>query len=80
MHALLLNMMYWYNWYLLPLQSPDGSQPSEEEPVPEKTKRSRKDSSAYWKSLATRENKNDISFRPRKVRAAAKHECSSMVT
>ncbi|XP_021395952.2 ankyrin repeat and EF-hand domain-containing protein 1 [Lonchura striata] len=49
-------------------ESPDGSQPSEEEPVPEKTKRSRKDSSAYWKSLATRENKNDISFRPRKVR------------
>nr|XP_030124660.3 ankyrin repeat and EF-hand domain-containing protein 1 isoform X2 [Taeniopygia guttata] len=48
-------------------ESSDGSQPSEEEPVPEKTKRSRKDSSAYWKSLATRENKNDISFRPRKI-------------
>ncbi|RLW07057.1 hypothetical protein DV515_00004204, partial [Chloebia gouldiae] len=48
-------------------ESLDGSQPSEEEPVPEKTKRSRKDSSAYWKSLATRENKNDISFRPRKI-------------
>ncbi|NWH96738.1 ANKE1 protein, partial [Tichodroma muraria] len=47
--------------------SPDISQPSEETPVPEKTKRSRKDSAAYWKSLATRENKNDISFRPRKI-------------
>ncbi|NXA83873.1 ANKE1 protein, partial [Thryothorus ludovicianus] len=47
--------------------SPDGSQASEETPVPEKLKRSRKDSAAYWKSLATRENKNDISFRPRKV-------------
>ncbi|NXT15038.1 ANKE1 protein, partial [Prunella fulvescens] len=43
------------------------SQPPEEEPVPEKTKRSRKDSSAYWKSLAAREDKNDVSFRPRKI-------------
>uniref|UniRef100_U3K941 Ankyrin repeat and EF-hand domain containing 1 n=1 Tax=Ficedula albicollis TaxID=59894 RepID=U3K941_FICAL len=43
------------------------SEPPEEIPVPEKTKRSRKDSSAYWKSLAPRENKNDISFRPRKI-------------
>ncbi|NXY02248.1 ANKE1 protein, partial [Pteruthius melanotis] len=48
-------------------ESPDLSQPDEEEPVPEKIKRSRKDSAAYWKSLATRENKNDISFRPRKI-------------
>ncbi|XP_068042168.1 ankyrin repeat and EF-hand domain-containing protein 1 isoform X4 [Anomalospiza imberbis] len=48
-------------------ESPDVSQPPEEEPVPEKTKRSRKDSSAYWKSLATRKDKNDISFRPRKI-------------
>ncbi|XP_053830756.1 ankyrin repeat and EF-hand domain-containing protein 1 isoform X2 [Vidua macroura] len=48
-------------------ESPDVSQPPEEEPVPEKTKRSRKDSSTYWKSLATREDKNDISFRPRKI-------------
>ncbi|NXB47734.1 ANKE1 protein, partial [Leucopsar rothschildi] len=48
-------------------ESEDVSEPPEENPVPEKTKRSRKDSSAYWKSLATRENKNDISFRPRKV-------------
>ncbi|NWW09303.1 ANKE1 protein, partial [Oreocharis arfaki] len=47
--------------------SPDVSQPAEEEPVPEKTKRSRKDSAAYWKSLVPRENKNDISFRPRKI-------------
>ncbi|XP_064271785.1 ankyrin repeat and EF-hand domain-containing protein 1 isoform X3 [Passer domesticus] len=48
-------------------ESPDVSPPPEEEPVPEKTKRSRKDSSAYWKSLAAREDKNDISFRPRKI-------------
>ncbi|NWT91215.1 ANKE1 protein, partial [Urocynchramus pylzowi] len=48
-------------------ESPDVSEPPEEEPVPEKTKRSRKDSSAYWKSLAAREDKNDISFRPRKI-------------
>ncbi|NXQ58786.1 ANKE1 protein, partial [Anthoscopus minutus] len=49
-------------------ESPDESQPPEEIPeIPEKTKRSRRDSSAYWKSLATRENKNDISFRPRKI-------------
>ncbi|XP_014750510.1 PREDICTED: ankyrin repeat and EF-hand domain-containing protein 1 [Sturnus vulgaris] len=48
-------------------ESEDVSEPPEENPVPEKTKCSRKDSSAYWKSLATRENKNDISFRPRKI-------------
>ncbi|XP_030914173.1 ankyrin repeat and EF-hand domain-containing protein 1 [Geospiza fortis] len=48
-------------------ESPDGSPPPEEEAVPEKTKRTRKDSSAYWKSLAAREDKNDISFRPRKI-------------
>ncbi|XP_005525496.1 PREDICTED: ankyrin repeat and EF-hand domain-containing protein 1 [Pseudopodoces humilis] len=48
-------------------ESPEESQPPEEEPVPEKKKRSRKGSAAYWKSLAPRENKNDISFRPRKI-------------
>nr|XP_054486106.1 ankyrin repeat and EF-hand domain-containing protein 1 [Agelaius phoeniceus] len=48
-------------------ESPDESPAPEEEAVPEKTKRSRKDSSAYWKSLAAREDKNDISFRPRKI-------------
>ncbi|NXB04835.1 ANKE1 protein, partial [Cnemophilus loriae] len=48
-------------------ESPDVSQPPEEKPVPEKTKRSRKDSAAYWKSLVMREDKNDISFRPRKI-------------
>ncbi|NXU60840.1 ANKE1 protein, partial [Horornis vulcanius] len=48
-------------------ESLDGSEPPEETPVPEKTKRSRKDSAAYWKSLAARENKNDISYRPRKI-------------
>ncbi|XP_074392699.1 ankyrin repeat and EF-hand domain-containing protein 1 isoform X6 [Zonotrichia albicollis] len=48
-------------------ESPDGSPPPEEEAVPEKPKSSRKDSSAYWQSLAPREDKNDISFRPRKI-------------
>ncbi|XP_009092040.3 ankyrin repeat and EF-hand domain-containing protein 1 [Serinus canaria] len=48
-------------------ESPDASPPPEEEAVPEKTKRSHKDSSAYWKSLAAREDENDISFRPRRI-------------
>lgn len=74
MHALLLNLTYWYNCYLLPLQPEDVSEPPDENPVPEKPKRSRKDSSAYLKSLTKRENENDISFRPRKVCMAAKHE------
>ncbi|NWV06854.1 ANKE1 protein, partial [Ptilonorhynchus violaceus] len=49
-------------------ESPEVPQPAVEKPVPEKTKRSRKDSAAYWKSLATREkDKNDITFKPRKI-------------
>ncbi|NXO81233.1 ANKE1 protein, partial [Sitta europaea] len=48
-------------------EAPDVSQLPEETPVPEKIKRSHKDIAAYWKSLAARENKNDISFRPRKI-------------
>ncbi|XP_032911418.1 ankyrin repeat and EF-hand domain-containing protein 1 isoform X3 [Catharus ustulatus] len=51
-----------------PVKEPeDVSEPPDENPVPEKPKRSRKDSSAYLKSLTKRENENDISFRPRKI-------------
>ncbi|NWV73890.1 ANKE1 protein, partial [Dasyornis broadbenti] len=48
-------------------ESPDEPQPPEDKPVPEKLKRSRKDSAAYWKSLKREKDKNDISFRSRKI-------------